>query len=172
METDIPLPDELEWMEAQSLFNEEYSYLPSPYDGDGDGDVQDEDLPSPSTSPAAPDGRKRPSTLGRSDSPKRTKLGEGSCGEVELEDDDSWLRYSPRGDDDKNAEEKTEEEEDEEEVVLSRFASRIDGDCVAVTGLGGERVYAKVCRVSDEGLGSRMSYSRAKTGDSSCKINF
>ncbi|KAI4342598.1 hypothetical protein MLD38_027207 [Melastoma candidum] len=166
MEADIPLPDELEWLEAQSLFNEEYLSPPSPA---CDDDVLDEDPPAPSTSAAALDRRKRPSPLRQSDSPKRTKVCEGSHVEAVLDDDDSWLRYSPPrqsqgGEAFKIAVEKGEEEEKEEEVVLSRFASRIDGDCVAVTGLDGKRVYAKVSRGLDEGLGTGKSSFRAKAG--------
>lgn len=69
----------------------------------------------------------------------------GNVGSVENNeesgDDDEWLRYSPpRGI-------VEEMEAEREERILSRYATEIDGDCVPVTGLDGERVYAKICRV-------------------------
>ncbi|KAL0433049.1 UNVERIFIED_CONTAM: Chromosome transmission fidelity protein 18 [Sesamum latifolium] len=57
------------------------------------------------------------------------------------DDDEEWLRYSPpRGI-------VEEMETQREERILSRYATEIEGDCVPVTGLDGERVYAKICRV-------------------------
>lgn len=64
--------------------------------------------------------------------------------EVGSDDDEEWLRYSPPQD---TVEEMEVGEGEAEEKILSRFASEIDGDFVPVTGLDGERVYAKVCSV-------------------------
>ncbi|KAL8486812.1 hypothetical protein ACS0TY_023487 [Phlomoides rotata] len=58
------------------------------------------------------------------------------------DDDEEWLRYSPPQD---TVEEMEVVEGEAEEKILSRFASEIDGDFVPVTGLDGERVYAKMC---------------------------
>lgn len=61
---------------------------------------------------------------------------------VESVEDEDWLRYSPPP---APAVEVVEREE-EKEKILSRYAMEIDGDCVPVTGLDGDRVYAKICR--------------------------
>lgn len=42
-------------------------------------------------------------------------------------------------------------QEDGEETILSRYASEIDGDCVPITGLDGQRVYAKLCSLEMDG---------------------
>lgn len=85
---------------------------------------------------------------------------ENEEGEGEGED---WLRYSPPP---------TEEgggmvEEDvvvEEERVVSRFASEIDGDFVPVTGLDGERVYAKMSSRVEEMNGLKKVGIKVHTG--------
>lgn len=72
------------------------------------------------------------------------------------DDDEEWLRYSPpRG----IVEEMEVVESEKQERILSRYASEIDGDCVPVTGLDGERVYAKICRVEmdEEKIKKRFS---------------
>ncbi|XP_073276642.1 uncharacterized protein [Primulina huaijiensis] len=56
-------------------------------------------------------------------------------------DDEEWLRYSPP-----QVEEVELLEEERGERILSRYATEIEGDCMPVTGLDGERVYAKLCR--------------------------
>ncbi|GFP94340.1 chromosome transmission fidelity protein 18 homolog [Phtheirospermum japonicum] len=73
-------------------------------------------------------------------------------------DDDEWLRLSPP----RAVVEEMEvaAEGDREERILSRYATEIDGDCVPVTGLDGERVYAKMCSVEldDEGRKKNLSF--------------
>ncbi|KAG8372753.1 hypothetical protein BUALT_Bualt12G0099600 [Buddleja alternifolia] len=58
------------------------------------------------------------------------------------DDDDEWLRCSPPRDVEVEMEVV---EREREERILSRYATEIEGDCVPVTGLDGERVYAKIC---------------------------
>ncbi|CAA2955449.1 Hypothetical predicted protein [Olea europaea subsp. europaea] len=58
------------------------------------------------------------------------------------DEDAEWLRYSPP----RIVREDRVIVEEREERILSRFATEIEGDCVPVTGLDGERVYAKMCR--------------------------
>ncbi|XP_051118376.1 uncharacterized protein LOC127242740 isoform X2 [Andrographis paniculata] len=61
-----------------------------------------------------------------------------------VEDDEDWIKELP-------PEDVVEEmEEEREERIVSRFASEIDGDCLPVTGLDGERVYAKLCRIEKD----------------------
>lgn len=89
---------------------------------------------------------------------------ENEEGEGEGAEED-WLRYSPppMG---------TEEgggvvEEDvvvEVEKVVSRFASEIDGDFVPVTGLDGERVYAKMSSRVEEINGLKKVGIKVHTG--------
>ncbi|KAL2507137.1 P-loop containing nucleoside triphosphate hydrolase superfamily protein [Forsythia ovata] len=56
---------------------------------------------------------------------------------------EEWLRYSPPR---AVEEERGVVVEEKEERILSRYATEIEGDCLPVTGLDGERVYAKICR--------------------------
>ncbi|KAF7131899.1 hypothetical protein RHSIM_Rhsim09G0051800 [Rhododendron simsii] len=87
---------------------------------------------------------------------------ENEEGEGEGAEED-WLRYSPPH---------TEEwggmvDEDvvfEEERVVSRFASEIDGDFVPVTGLDGERVYAKMTSRVEEMNGLKKVGIKVHTG--------
>lgn len=65
------------------------------------------------------------------------------------DDDEEWLRYSPPQD---TVEDMEVVEEETEEKILSRFATEINGDCVPVTGLDGERVYAKICSLDMDEL--------------------
>ncbi|KAL3828358.1 hypothetical protein ACJIZ3_017160 [Penstemon smallii] len=58
------------------------------------------------------------------------------------DEDEEWLRYSPPP-----VEKEMEVEEERGERILSRYATEIEGDCLPVTGLDGERVYAKFCRM-------------------------
>lgn len=57
-------------------------------------------------------------------------------------DDEQWPRYSPP-----QVEEVEVLEEERGEKILSRYATEIEGDCMPVTGLDGERVYATLCRI-------------------------
>nr|XP_027118279.1 chromosome transmission fidelity protein 18 homolog [Coffea arabica] len=68
------------------------------------------------------------------------------------EEDEDWLRYHPprpvAGNVDAGL--AMSESEEVEERVLSRYATEIDGDYLPITGLDGERVYAKICGVECE----------------------
>lgn len=89
----------------------------------------------------------------------------------ETEADEDWLRYSPPPKapapdpvmdaapvDDVQAPAAIEEK------VLSRFASEIDGECISVTGPGGDRVYAKMSRWVMETDVKRLRIERPVNG--------
>ncbi|KAL6971104.1 hypothetical protein U1Q18_030786 [Sarracenia purpurea var. burkii] len=63
-------------------------------------------------------------------------------------DDEDWLRYSPPENDGAEVAEPVVEEE----KFVWRYASEIDGDCIPVTGVNGDRVYAKMSRVEEDRL--------------------
>ncbi|XWS35110.1 hypothetical protein CRYUN_Cryun21dG0098100 [Craigia yunnanensis] len=140
MDMDIPLPEELELLEADSHFYEE-PYLDSPSPD-----------PSPPKSPPSEnfeiEGQKRPrnsvETETTPEENKRTKTIE-----IEEEEEEDWIRYSPPQE--TNVGIAIEKDED---VYLSRYASKINGDYVPVTApSGGERVYAKISKAQrDERL--------------------
>lgn len=66
-------------------------------------------------------------------------------GDDEGGDDEDWLRYSPPKEAAAESDRQMSEENAEEaERFIYRFASEIDGDCMPVTGPGGDRVYAKL----------------------------
>ncbi|KAL3726756.1 hypothetical protein ACJRO7_031624 [Eucalyptus globulus] len=156
---DIPLPDELEWLEAHSRLHEDDPLdfqPPDPYPYPPEGDEEDEgeerdfrgDRASPP--PKSPrsvedllENHKRPSreeATGPIKKKKRSKVADD-----EGDEEEDWLRYSPPPETNR-AELREEEILEPEEVAISRFASQIDGECVPVTAPGGDRVYAKICR--------------------------
>ena len=131
MDNGIPLPDELEWLEAISRFHEDNLHPSSPdlypYPS------EDERSPSPDPQingpkrPRQSDGQNSPDlehTIDL-DHPKRSKVYE------------DWLRHSPAREAKEDGEEEIvevvleEKEEEEEKVekerILSRYASEIDG---------------------------------------------
>lgn len=65
------------------------------------------------------------------------------------DEDEDWLRYSPPLAGNGDADVPMVAEEEVKERFLSKYVTEIDGDCVPVTGLDGERVYAKICRVEN-----------------------
>uniref|UniRef100_A0A1D1XQK4 Chromosome transmission fidelity protein 18 homolog n=1 Tax=Anthurium amnicola TaxID=1678845 RepID=A0A1D1XQK4_9ARAE len=161
MEMDIPLAEELEWLESSTLHNEEFP------------EEDEEELLHPSTttttttpavahpsdapplSPSLQTSRKRPWVSDIDSEEKRSKMSAPEDG-----DDEEWLRYSPSKDPVGGLASVAvgAVEPDElpqaaapEEMFLSRFASEIDGDCVPVTGPRGDRVYAKM---TDEATGA------------------
>ncbi|XP_047975329.1 chromosome transmission fidelity protein 18 homolog [Salvia hispanica] len=78
-------------------------------------------------------------------------------------DDEEWLRFSPPRD----TIEEMEVVEEEQERILSRFATEIDGDCVPITGLDGERVYAKICtstEIDEEARNKKLNFRRDNNG--------
>ncbi|CAM8905551.1 unnamed protein product [Rhodiola kirilowii] len=181
MDMDIPMPDELEWLEANSnLPEEDFQYLEPPELFPDDVDdrpapveqqtqpLQQFDKVSKSTvdinktfqsidcSPTSEtliNGQKRPRS---EDEVILERLNEkrSRSVEAEAEDDEDWLRYpQPMENEEVNV---VEEVEVEEEKFVSRFASEIDGDYMPVTGLDGVRVYAKICRL--DGIGGLQKF--------------
>ncbi|KAF2591607.1 hypothetical protein F2Q70_00037978 [Brassica cretica] len=165
MEFDIPLPEELELLEANYPEEEDDDYLnfeeaPYPYPIDGDEEKEEEEEEEEEESIAqkesnlqqseSPDinGCKRPRSLVSDPivnldeaSEKRSKVNDNR---VEMEDEE-WLRFSPV----KEAVQIMGEEEEviSQETVFSRYASEIDGECFPITAPdGGDRVYAKFSR--------------------------
>lgn len=194
METDIPLPEELEWLESNSLLPEDDPDFYPPY--------EEEDLPEPSTktpgnfpfqslSPPPPSSffssyfidpshsylsdptvavnqasKKRPwsEKEGVSDEKRSRKS-------PETEADEDWLRYSPPprapAPDpvmDAAPVDDVQAPAAIDEKVLSRFASEIDGECISVTDPGGDRVYAKMSRWVMESDVKRLRIERPVNG--------
>ncbi|KAG5531224.1 hypothetical protein RHGRI_025995 [Rhododendron griersonianum] len=190
---DIPLPDELEWLEANSHLHDDYPDFDDPsqpypqdeheHEFQPQSNHQNHQQPQPpkptlSIPPkTAPTAKTQIKKRFRSDGQDSSVTEEGARSEdkrkkgddVRLENEEGegegedWLRYSPPP---------TEEgggmvEEDvvvEEERVVSRFASEIDGDFVPVTGLDGERVYAKMSSRVEEMNGLKKVGIKVHTG--------
>lgn len=136
MDMHIPLPEELELLEAS------YQDLHPP---EQDPD-RSEQVP-PDSPPLEINGHKRP----RSDTPKspigvdEPQFDEKRCRIVDNNDED-WLRYSPPP-----PQAIADAGIEVEEKFLSRYASEIDGDCLPVTApSGGDRVYVKISRGEGE----------------------
>ncbi|KAJ4722941.1 chromosome transmission fidelity protein 18-like [Melia azedarach] len=148
MDMDIPLPEELELLEAN------YQDLEPP-----------EEEP-PDSPPCEINAHKRP----RADAPDspieddQPKLDDKRTRIVDDVDED-WLRYSP-----------PQEREDSgvavEEKFVSRYASEIDGDFLPVTApSGGDRVYVKICRIVGEDRGKKLDIKSRSNGLTSEPIN-
>lgn len=182
MEIDIPLPDELELLEANSHFYQDYLDPPSPDPCTYSPQLQPEQ--SPPQSPSAPqinDYNKRPRSDGP-DSPnqedavlfdeKRSKIDDDAGPEV---DDEDWLRQvqdRSGGNEEERVEVVVEEEEEEKEKIVSRYVSEIDGDFIPVTApSGGDRVYAKICRVDTEQGAKKLDFKSQSNGLISEPIN-
>ncbi|KAJ6713084.1 P-LOOP CONTAINING NUCLEOSIDE TRIPHOSPHATE HYDROLASES SUPERFAMILY PROTEIN [Salix purpurea] len=105
---------------------------------------------------------------------KRSKIDDNAGLEV---DDEDWLR--PVQDRNSGNEEEivevvvvVEEEEEEEEKIVSRYVSEIDGDFIPVTApSGGDRVYAKICRVDTEQGAKKLDFKSQSNGLISEPIN-
>lgn len=175
---DIPLPEELEFLESNSHFYEE-DYpdleLPEPYP------QQEEPQPPSPSSPTDPPlisdtqttGHKRhrsddlhaPTTDNTAPSDdKRSRIDDLEPEPKPKPDEEDWLRYSPP-----SAREPSPVVEEQEEKIVSRYASQIDGDCIPVTAPSGDRVYAKICRVARE---ERLNKLHAKTQSGGRVITF
>lgn len=168
MDMDIPLPEELELLEAQ-LHDHHEDYLdlepPEPYPEDEQQQQQqqrshfrsppsDDDPPS-STPGVQSNGQKRSRTTDGPDAllvleesgPSDEKRSRTTVEEdLPNEADEDWLRYSPPPEE---SEPMVVEEPAvvEEEKFVWRYASEIDGDFIPVTApSGGDRVYAKINR--------------------------
>ncbi|WVY98392.1 hypothetical protein V8G54_030543 [Vigna mungo] len=149
MEMDIPLPDELEFLESN--FHE-----PEQNQEEGEDHhyhFADLEAPTEPYSPQPPQDLEAPSVdiestghkRSRSSSPpeedKRAKVRVT----VEEAADEDWLRYSPPP-----QEPAAKETTFAKEKTLSRFASEIDGECMPITAPNGDRVYAKLTRFQGE----------------------
>ncbi|KAJ6838515.1 chromosome transmission fidelity protein 18-like protein [Iris pallida] len=151
-EMDIPDADELQWLESNSFPPEDEDE----YIIEEEGEAIAEELPANPNDQS--DLRKR----ARSDLPEE-KGGPETSGRIKRrellpaeDDDEEWLRRSPaKGPADDVLPEadapvlappevEEEEEEEEKENIISRFAIEIEGECMPVTGPGGDRVYAKL----------------------------
>ncbi|KAG9446182.1 hypothetical protein H6P81_012310 [Aristolochia fimbriata] len=153
---DIPLPEELEWLESNSLLPEETEedefYYPE--------DERIQKLPetnSPSLSSPSPteklDCRKRVRSEEEEEEEEEEANEEKRVRKSsQAEADEDWLRYSPPPKSPSNDLVVDQALVDPagsvvvEEKILSRFASEIEGECIPVTGPDGDRVYAKVSR--------------------------
>lgn len=105
------------------------------------------------------------------DEARNEKFAQPECPDVSEEkkegsdDDEEWLRCSPHRD---SFEEMEVVEEVEQERILSRYATEIDGDCVPITGLDGERVYAKICssvEMDEEVRNKNLNFRRDHNGE-------
>eukprot|EP00261_Vitis_vinifera_P032130 XP_019073373.1 PREDICTED: LOW QUALITY PROTEIN: chromosome transmission fidelity protein 18 homolog [Vitis vinifera] len=88
--------------------------------------------------------QKRPISDGP-DAPNSGKRSKADLSEIGAEED--WLRYSLPQDSDGDLEPMVVDEE----RIVSRYASEIDGDCIPVTGPGGDRVYLKISATGSDG---------------------
>lgn len=185
----MPLPEELEWLETNTLLHEEEFYPEEEEEEDEQQHQTDQyrenTLPKPSLSIPAKSAescksaatsiscsplicenptevKKRPLLDGHEEvllDQKRCRL-EPPQAEIEEE----WLRYSPPTAKDTI----TVEPVVGKEKFVYRFASEIDGDFIPVTGPNGDRVYAKVSVVEEETIMKKLdtkAYSRGLTSE-------
>ncbi|KAK1289893.1 hypothetical protein QJS10_CPB18g01986 [Acorus calamus] len=144
MDMDIPLPEELEWLESNALHEEEQEDFEELIEEDFE-EVQD---PKSISTDNSKKRRLHPDVVvveGVSRSSPDEKKSRTAASSPEAVPDEEWLRYSPRedpvvvddggGDDDPVA-------GVVEEKLLSRFASEINGPSISVTGPCGDRVYS------------------------------
>ncbi|KAF8015991.1 hypothetical protein BT93_H1517 [Corymbia citriodora subsp. variegata] len=173
---DIPLPDELEWLEAHSRLHEEDPLDlqppdPYPYPPEGDEEVGGEErdfwgdrASPPPKSPQSGDEKlenhKRPS---REEAAGPIKKKRSKVADHEDDEEEDWLRYSPPPET-SHAELREEEILEPEEVAISRYASQIDGECVPVTAPGGDRVYAKICRFDNDSRPKKLDMRARSDG--------
>lgn len=161
VEMDVPLAEELEWLESAFLDEEESveEFEEELREASGAGSV-DDGLDAPfQSSEFQESSRKRPSSLEPKAAPdisSEEKRRKWSAAEDDEEEEDT-IHCSPSKDQSAcNAPTHVDAAVDvampdelspavAEERFLSRFASEIDGDCIPVTGPCGERVYAKMC---------------------------
>jgi len=154
MDMDIPLPEELEFLESNSYAPEQNQEE----DEDHHYYFPDLDPPAEPYSPQPPPDLAAPSLDIESNAHKRSRPSSPSEDErrpkvrVAVEDDSSaaaadedWLRYSPPP-----QEPAAQETTFAKGKMLSRFASEIDGECMPITAPNGDRVYAKLTRFEGE----------------------
>lgn len=189
---DIPLPDELELLEADFHLYEDYlePELPEIYEEEeeeqekelSDGPIQKLDSPNCSsdalnlvTESSSVNGLKR---LRSNDAdalivlvsddaePSGGKKSRNEKPVVETEED--WLQYSPRSEKNTVVEEETSLAVEEKTVF--RYVSEIDGDFIPITAPDGdERVYAKLSRFGDK-EGSKKLDLKERHGGTILKV--
>ncbi|KAJ3682667.1 hypothetical protein LUZ60_012894 [Juncus effusus] len=159
MEMEMPALEELEWLESNSLLPEEP--LDDEYFFDGEDLHADPSRPSHisptstsrDTAPSvvatdSQNSKKRPRQDEIDSSslrPPASHVEEISSDAKEKDSDEDWLHYSPKKGKSCSAEIEVDVQmPDVAEKIISRFASEIDGDCMAITGPDGQRVYAKL----------------------------
>lgn len=156
---DIPLPDELEWLESQryhEVDDDDIDPSPFPFPPDEEDEINFErETASESPQSVEPqiNGHKRSLVLEELADPCAEKRRRTT---PVHEDDEDWLRYSPAGKND-GIEHRDQAASDPEENMVSRYVSRIDGECVPVTSPNGDRVYAKLCRADIGFWGKKLS---------------
>ncbi|XP_031405513.1 chromosome transmission fidelity protein 18 homolog [Punica granatum] len=156
---DIPLPDELEWLESQRYREEDDDYdidpfpLPLPPDDEKD-EVKSEreeaaaQSPPPSIEPQI-NVHKRSLVQDETAGPSNEKRSRTTPDPEDDDDEEDWLRYSPPRKNER-MDHRDQAASEPEEIVVSRYVSRIDGECVPVTAPTGDRVYAKLCRADSK----------------------
>ncbi|EPS63928.1 chromosome transmission fidelity protein 18, partial [Genlisea aurea] len=171
---DIPDFEELQWLESQSVSVEDYELQtdPSP-PASPEHDENTKLLPTLAL-PPRPSTSSKLSTDVDSTFKKRTRFGHPEWFELDPDRSDG-KRYKTVAEEDLNEESDANDEEsaleiplnenvvlgdgeesgdmlivEKEERILSRFATEIDGDCVPITGLDGEMVFAKICRYAED----------------------
>ncbi|CAA0808375.1 P-loop containing nucleoside triphosphate hydrolases superfamily protein, partial [Striga hermonthica] len=161
---DVPDLDELQWLESHTIDQDDDQFV------DDEDDIEHPSPPSPREShkkpilslPTIPSPLEPHLQISRPPTTKRfrsdlvqpwdadddcLRVGNSSDGKRSRTEEDE-ARFGP----DRSfmgpvmgGMEVVEEELEKEERILSRYATEIDGDFVPVTGLDGERVYAKLC---------------------------
>ncbi|KAM7462045.1 hypothetical protein LguiA_030166 [Lonicera macranthoides] len=185
MDDNIPQPDELEWLEANSHlheedFDEDFHFEPP---------IEEEEQQQPQIQPQNPPKQTlsippvlstpianqiNPKKRFRFDKDAQLNLDPGvddsssldgkrsRVDDVGAEIEEDWLRYSPTRSDEVVIEEDLVVEE--EGKIVSRFASEIEGDCIPITGPDGERVYTKIDRFEEEDRGRRLDVKHHTKG--------
>ncbi|KAF8388367.1 hypothetical protein HHK36_027033 [Tetracentron sinense] len=187
MDMDIPLPEELEWLETNAFLPEEDEEEVELYTEEEEDHQQQQQQKQqiPDSSRTNPLGRSitavlAPESISIADlSPvsenqingkKRLWSGKDNSADAssseKVSSDEKRNRIAPPG---------SEIDEDwlrfsppmenidetpvvvEEEKFVSRFASEIDGDCIPVTGPSGDRVYAKMSRVERNDVSKKLN---------------
>ncbi|XP_047162022.1 chromosome transmission fidelity protein 18 homolog isoform X1 [Vigna umbellata] len=154
MEMDIPLPDELEFLESnfhepeQNQEGEDHHYhfadLEPPAEPYSPQPPPDLEAPSVDIESSGHK-RSRSSSPPEEDKRAKVRVTVEEVSSAEEAADEDWLRYSPPP-----QEPAAKETTFAKEKTLSRFASEIDGECMPITAPNGDRVYAKLTRFQGE----------------------
>ena len=164
----IPLPEELEWLEANSHLHEDLEDYEDQEPLEPYPEKEEEEQlpePPPPLSPTQINAQKRPLSDGQ-DAPNSGKRSKTDLPQARAEED--WLRYSPPQETVADLERMVVDEE----KIVSRYASEIDGDCVPVTGPGGDRVYLKISATGSEGRSRKVELQGHAKGESRFMVLF